>query len=614
MKRSYALVLPFLAIALYIFSLFTLIHWSPEQNTSALAWNLGIILAPVLAMFAQLRMAKERGLPAAITLPVIAVSNTAMILGSRLGAWTLSDWSIAIGQGILPETQGKTIIGGLLLAIALFWLLKPWWKLPMGMADILMIGMPLAAVSARIGCFLAGCCYGTPTGAGWGVCYGPQTSAFEHYASLPGADPSSVFTQPLYPVQLLLMAGNLLIFFGLWQFRRRFSREGAISMLGLCLLSFQRFWLEFFRDVSTNRGELGYIVAGIKLVQWQSFLMALLALVAFFYFQFLRPIKEIKPVKANDGLLWPQLSTLLVIIAVSYALGPKMTMDETAVIIISCLPALFILGQNAWGRGRFLKQRLAPLSFISLSFLLLISDPLDSLAGKPRPNAWKRWFELSAGGGGGSIERKVITRDCDGNTHYKYQNINTRSWGGTFSANWEKDATRLSITAMGAGGHYDSEDSKDFSDNHHFNAFGLSFSFNHEVVGLSLGFMREKMLSNDVNLGYPPERRAMPIGAVRVGKLEKLSFDLRVAENPVTGFSMEPFASIGLRYGFNRRSGNTYLSGGIGTSSTDTGLFYLGAGFPIWKNKLYGGMTVFAGASSMINLGLKYRFYKAEKR
>jgi phosphatidylglycerol:prolipoprotein diacylglycerol transferase len=65
---------------------------------------------------------------------------------------------------------GLELLGGVVLAIAVIVFYLIYHKLPVRKyLDILAIGLMLALVFGRIGCFLNGCCYGKPTDLPWGV-------------------------------------------------------------------------------------------------------------------------------------------------------------------------------------------------------------------------------------------------------------------------------------------------------------------------------------------------------------------------------------------------------------------------------------------------------------
>jgi phosphatidylglycerol:prolipoprotein diacylglycerol transferase len=65
---------------------------------------------------------------------------------------------------------GLELLGGVILAIAVIFFYLWYHKLPIRKyLDILAIGLMLALVFGRIGCFLNGCCFGKPTELPWAV-------------------------------------------------------------------------------------------------------------------------------------------------------------------------------------------------------------------------------------------------------------------------------------------------------------------------------------------------------------------------------------------------------------------------------------------------------------
>ena len=104
--------------------------------------------------------------------------------------------------------------------------------------------LPLFHAFGRVGCFLAGCCYGIPAPAGWlGVTF--PASAVEA--------PSGV---PLLPVQLYEAAGCVLLFLLLDHLTDRGWPGGRLLALYLALYAVFRFLLEFLRGDAV-RGSLG---------------------------------------------------------------------------------------------------------------------------------------------------------------------------------------------------------------------------------------------------------------------------------------------------------------------------------------------------------------------
>ena len=159
------------------------------------------------------------------------------IVGSRL-LFVLVNFD-AYGQnplGIFKIWEGGLIFyGGLVLAAGVsLWYMKrhrlPIWKL----ADLVSPAIALGLFFGRIGCFLAGCCYGKETSLSWAVVF---------------RNPDSLarLNVPLHPTQLYDAANGLILFFFLSWMEKRKAFDGQIFWLFLSLYSMTRFIIEIFR-------------------------------------------------------------------------------------------------------------------------------------------------------------------------------------------------------------------------------------------------------------------------------------------------------------------------------------------------------------------------------
>lgn len=106
--------------------------------------------------------------------------------------------------------------------------------------DLLAPSLALAQAFGRVGCFLAGCCYGRETTCPLGVTFPAG-----------GLAPAGV---ALLPTQLFSAAGDLLIAVVLLLFARKSKRRGDAGALYLLLYGVGRFAIEFLRG--DYRGEI----------------------------------------------------------------------------------------------------------------------------------------------------------------------------------------------------------------------------------------------------------------------------------------------------------------------------------------------------------------------
>ncbi len=604
MKRPLTPIALLFALAILALAFCTQIFWSPTDAEAALAWNLGIILAPVFALIVQYKIAGERRLPIVLTLTVVAIINTTIVLGSRLGAWKGVDWVRALTGNGLPDLPGKTIMGGLVLALIVYAILKKWWRLPAGLADVLVLGLPLAAVSGRVGCLLAGCCYGVPTGSDWGICYGPGTPAYLHQTQSGQLAEGAVFSSPLFPIQLFLIGGNLLIFILLWHYRKRFSRIGALACLGLALLTFQRFGIEFMRDVATNRGGFGLMWGGIKMAQWAALLMALGSMAGFCYLQFFQ-----KKNTARVGTDAPIISTLAqatalgVITLGGFLVRNLLTFDEAMVILASCAPAVLMLGRQLWRERSSGRPVLATATMLSATAMVVLLNPLDTIAPNQNPREWKQWVEVGAAGSFGSY--KVISRDCDGNV-IREDIIKANSGGGEINANWQRGWTKLQVSLRGAFGKTHPEDNNEAYYNFRYSSFGLQGRASSKWIGGSLGLFNRQQ---NFKFGGTRENYMLPSMSLRLGRPDRYSIDFRFYDEPTLGLSNVPPFSMGLfNWGFNDRSGNSLLRVGFAITSPAESAFHLAGQFPLGQDGVIGSFSAYIGKANMVGFGLRYRF------
>lgn len=134
---------------------------------------------------------------------------------------------------------GGVFYGGLLAGLAVgIWYIRrsglPIWTA----ADVCAPAVAVAHAFGRVGCFAAGCCYGIPTDAPWGVTF---TSSYS--GTLVGV-PLNI---ALHPTQLYSALGNLLIFAGLLWFYPRKRFDGQVFWVYMLSYGVFRFVVEFWR-------------------------------------------------------------------------------------------------------------------------------------------------------------------------------------------------------------------------------------------------------------------------------------------------------------------------------------------------------------------------------
>lgn len=168
-------------------------------------------------------------------------------LGSKLLFWiTILPDILANPSIMLDFTNGFVVygglIGGILTAVVYCRVKKADF---FACFDIAAPAIALAQFFGRIGCFLAGCCYGRHTESAFGV-------VFEHSLYAPPGE-------KLFPVQLVSSLLNLLNFLLLsYLWKKADLKKGAVGALYIITYSIGRFILEFFRG-DLERGSVGML-------------------------------------------------------------------------------------------------------------------------------------------------------------------------------------------------------------------------------------------------------------------------------------------------------------------------------------------------------------------
>jgi len=199
-----------------------------------------LVLGFLLALYLAVRRARKEGIKPDIIINLSFILLITGLAGARvLEIMVNFSYYLNNPREILFLPRGGLVFyGGFIVAILFgVWYLKrkglPVWKI----ADIIAPSIILGKAVGRLGCFLAGCCYGKPTTLPWGV-------TFENPQSLV---PPELRGIPLHPTQIYHSMGDFLIFVILIIVypRRRF--DGEVFWLLAIIYAGTRFFLEFFR-------------------------------------------------------------------------------------------------------------------------------------------------------------------------------------------------------------------------------------------------------------------------------------------------------------------------------------------------------------------------------
>jgi phosphatidylglycerol:prolipoprotein diacylglycerol transferase len=215
-------------------------------------YSYGLLLAAAYLAGLRLAMirARTRGLDSARVLDLgIAIIVSALIGAKLLLVLTDLQRFVARPSELLEVARaGGVFYGGLILAVAVALGFIRHAGLPLWTTcDVFAPGIALGHVVGRLGCFLAGCCYGKPTTLPWAITFTDPFTA---------ANVGTPLNVPLHPTQLYEAAAELVILVVLLATERRGrSFPGRMFWLYLLLYAVSRYVTEIFRG--DPRGAVG---------------------------------------------------------------------------------------------------------------------------------------------------------------------------------------------------------------------------------------------------------------------------------------------------------------------------------------------------------------------
>lgn len=214
---------------------------------------MALVGALIAGWFAEYQ-AEKKGVHSFYMVELLLISMIGVLVGGHLlyGIVHLDE----LEYGLAHVFSGNVFYGGMIGGVVTGWFVhkkKGYPKYPF--FDIVGCTIPLFHGFGRIGCFLAGCCYGIESEIGF---------VYTH-SMAPGANGVSRF-----PVQLLESGCNFILFFVLYLLYKNEKCKDKLLYIYLGGYAIIRFCMEFLRGDDALRG----VWFGISTSQWIS--MALL--------------------------------------------------------------------------------------------------------------------------------------------------------------------------------------------------------------------------------------------------------------------------------------------------------------------------------------------------
>lgn len=560
-------------------------HLDFSSVQTHVGYHILLTLALIVPFLIAWRRGRQQGFPTATWLTALGLIFGLMMIGSRLGAFHADEWAALFYRGEWYNEAPKTALGGIVFGLLAYQLLKKWFQLPPAAADAILLSVPLGVVIGRMGCLVAGCCYGTSGSGWWAITYGPESSAFQDQMACGAITSDAAHSLPLHPVQLDLLLYNLVVFAILWANRNKL-KPGYLTYLGIALVAFGRFGSEFFRDLATNRGATGLEWGGLKVAQWLTLSIGMGSLLLWWFDTKREQVQTIfreQSLLTLSAILFP-LSLLL------WVFRLRLGVLETFVFIGTLSPAVVAVLVAVWKKEQRELVRWPSVALLSGTLAVQLLVPIDSLrpdtllpvgAVKVVPPTPKTWWDIGAGYNYSRFHDYYSTTSGAGcnsqTTVYNDRKILAKSVG--LEASHHK---LIGDKHFATGGRFllgNAITEEGFPTNSgSFSTFGIFTNFDGKWVGGSAGLSWLPTSTNEV---LSSTRKTSPLfvtGGFYIGPRTHYSFDVQFRERQQFLYFRYPDITIGLaNWGFNDPTGQTWIRLGVARMSSGPTLSYFGA-------------------------------------
>jgi prolipoprotein diacylglyceryltransferase len=597
-----------------------------ETAHGGIFFSLTYLAAVLVAAGMTIFYGYRKGYPKSTWLLILVTGLLFFVIGEKVASYTSGQWMKVLTGFQLPEADKKTILGGITGLFAGLILAKKWLKFNRPVLDSFALALPIAMAISRIGCLMAGCCFGTPTSLPWGIHYDPASLVYQVQLARGLIHLHDETSLAVHPVQLYQIIGCLLIALIVWRTRKHWKAHGSLFLFSVLCYAFLRFLVEFVRDPESNF-ILTQVFLGMKILQW----LILGTLLAGVFILIIREskfseadLKGKEPGKQLHDSGWRQvfLSTLLSVIV----LAGRKWFDplELLAIMFFLVPVITAIFVN-----HYLKHSIAGYRWIVPVLLVCSFSFMSQTSITGMKNENKITFtDLGIFGMVGRYSEDLlkVSRDCSGISYSPFgkQSVPFYQAGLNYSYNiWKGRYTKYSIGGRVFYG-YESPDQATSSTiggtvigispyaslNWHW--FGFRWGFSAGQMNIPIGMDQSKQYDGDIIAKGKSSFEFIPSLSVRIGPADYIFAEGSYA-SALFPYS-SPFSSFyaGLGTGFGRSDGTLLSIGLCGRP------LYIRMVFPI-RNKFVveafyaDNFSRGADASRTVSVGFTYRFINTGK-
>lgn len=327
---------------------------------------------------------------------LIVLTRLLFIAGTKIITFSGHDWYLLFSRFYFPQTEGKSLLGGLLFGVV--GLFAGSYLLGFGrkIADAFAIVLPLGIAIQRMGCFVTGCCFGKPSFVPWAVKYPANTLPHYHQFTDNLITHSNFVSLPVHPVQFYEMVGMIASVFIVIYFRKKLKNPGSLFLLSLSLIFTVRWLSEFFRDAHAHT------IGGEMMGAFNTTQLVLVPVILLLVYLFIKQEKAAPAVLRSVKDFGPGRAFILILILFLFfrTIIGWFVLPETIVLLLTFAVAFTLPGylliirfSNAPYRWLYLAGFLLPLVLMAQTLPYSAQDTV----------VIKKYKTIKIGFGGGTI-------------------------------------------------------------------------------------------------------------------------------------------------------------------------------------------------------------------
>ena len=237
-----------------------------DSNEWATPFGLIFLAAIVTAWFLARRNATAAGVDGSHVDLLLPIAIIVGIAGALLLSRMMSMDRMVAGDMMQPQIRVRLFAFLAMGAVALFVYSRVCALSFRRLLDIFALPTIAALIVHRVGCFLAGCCWGDVIsgahitnfaaqvrtlpfldGLSNGVQYPPGSLPYEQHLAMGLIEPGALASLSVHPVQLYEAALLLVMLLALWRLPKRHLPAGALTVIVVCGYAVLRFVMEYLR-------------------------------------------------------------------------------------------------------------------------------------------------------------------------------------------------------------------------------------------------------------------------------------------------------------------------------------------------------------------------------